>query len=360
MRFSLMLLAAAVLLMHFQWAGAPYSVTYQSQFIVPAGKTYHVENFTHANATAYAVFVGGIPYAILLPSPTSGKFEPETDLAKLLPLIESYYRSLGYSPEAASGLDNAHQKILGIRDTRKKGEAACRVLTGTDRSPCFDFLSCQRACYSVTSFCMPIALGSGRTFIHTISEFENATKALDSAYEDESSAYGAWKNGSTALSMWNYLHSIELVNKAATRASSSYLYNWYSYCFQPDYSLSALTLIELEAQKAYKSGSPFLSLAEYSKAAAEFSSQGVQLRLASEEAFNQSLEQNLTAIRGQAGTGGNATAPPEEAAPSGSQQQPDGQAAPGILLLAFGAVLALILAAALFLYMKRTRRKGLK
>ena len=272
-------------------------------------------------------------------------------------MLGEYYRSKGYSPSAADGMDSAHQEILGIKDTRKPGEGKCRVLLGTDRSPCYDLLSCQRACYSVTSFCLPIALGSGKTFINTMSEFENATVALDSAYENESAAYGIWKNNSTALSFWGYLHSIELLNKAATRASSSYLYSHYSYCFQPDYSLAALTSIQLAAQKDYQNASRFLTLADDASAAAEVTRIGIARRLASELAFNESLEANISKLRGKPANQSNTSLPPatpQEQATAASIQQPQQPA--GIAVLAIGAALILILAAVLIIHLKRKRR----
>lgn len=350
-----MLLLAAFI--PFAFAEVPYSVTYQAGFILPGGAGYTVDGFAYGNNSTFILLWNGQPYAVFLPSAQPGKFEPVVQADKIAAMLQEYYLSNGHSPSAAAGLDVAHRKILEIKGARKSGEEKCRLLLGTDRRQCFDFFSCQQACYSVTSFCLPVALGADRPFINTMSEFENATAALDSAYTNESAAYGEWKNNSTALSLQGYLHSIELLNRAATRASSSYLYDWYSYCFRPDYSLANLTVIQLEAQRDYKSAVPFLSLGEISQTAAKFSSEGVQRKLASELAFNLSLEASLSRLQNHPANQSNASLPsaqyPEQAT-AASIQQPQQPA--GILVLAIGAVLILILAAVLFIYLKRKRK----
>ena len=339
------------------FAEVPFSVSYQMGFMLPPRADYSVDGFAYGNDSTFIVLWKGHPYAIFLPSAQPGKFEPVADEKKIAAMLGDYYLSNGYSPSASDGMDAAHQKIMGIKDARKIGEEKCRVLLGTDRSPCFDFFSCQRACYSVTSFCLPVALGADRPFINTISEFENATTALDSAYAYESAAYGEWKNNSTGLSMQNYLHSIELLNKAATRAHSSYLYDWYSYCFRPDYSLAAITAIQLDAQKDYRNASRFLTLADDASAAAEVARIGISRRLSAELAFNLSLEANLSRLQNlSASQSRNGTLPPAspEQATAASIQQP--QEAAGIAVLAIGAALILILAAVLIIYLKRKGR----
>lgn len=348
MRLSaLLLLLAASMLPSF--ADTPYSVAYQASFIVPKGFDYAVVNSTLNGSSAYIVLSSNQVFAVLFPGALQGKFEPSTDAAEIERALQSYYYSLGHSPDAALGIGEVHAKIRATERTHKAGEAACRVLLGTDRFACNSFDSCQKACYSVTSFCLPVALGADRPFINTIWAFENSSIGLDAAYREEEAAYSAWQNNSTAQALGSYLESIGEINRAATAASQSPLYDWYSYCFRPDYSLSNLTNLQIDAQRLYSNSSRFLSISYDAWAASQFTLDGIKKRLQSELEFNRSLRANLSAKQ-------NLTAP---AAPSSSQQQPASQQAQeGIIALAGGALAILIIAAALLLYLAKKRRRA--
>ncbi|GEM_PF-1407828 len=234
-------------------------------YAVPEGKSFSVYNFTHNNETTYAIVSGEEVYAVLLEDFPHVMPYAMADEGELYPALEAYYLSTGKSAEAANQFPSIHQGILSIADIHRQGETKCRVLTGTDRTECTSFETCQKACYSVTSFCLPIALGSGRVFINYIWEFENDSIALDKAYENEKTAYSLLEEDFTSQNMEDYVLSLEEINRAATKASSSPLFYGYSFCFSPDYSLSIITNLQLTAQKAYKSASPFYSLNETAK-----------------------------------------------------------------------------------------------
>jgi len=152
------------------------------------------------------------------------------------------------------GMENASTAYLD-------GEARCRVLTGTDRYECHDFDSCLLACYSVTSFCQPIALAVGRPFINEIWKFENSSSTLGDAYKTEAQAFENLSSNASDYNVRFYLYSIDRAEWAAQTAASSQLYYGYSYCFQPDYSLDALAKLKRAAHDYYSSAGPFLKLA---------------------------------------------------------------------------------------------------
>ena len=118
-------------------------------------------------------------------------------------------RGIGLSPDAVDQFAAVHQGIISISNEYKEGVAKCRILTGTDTRPCTDFESCQRACYAVTSFCLPVALGAGRTFVNVIWGFENDSTALDIAYAQENSSYAVFSSSKTKENMAAYLSSLK-------------------------------------------------------------------------------------------------------------------------------------------------------
>ena len=223
--------------------------------------TMGTQQFTFRNRTAQAMIVDNtVLYAFFAPvAPYSTTLAPLTQQQDILEADRSYYSSLGYSPGALSALPGVHQGILSIRDSRLAGEAACRILLGTDRNPCTNFTTCQYACYSVTSFCMVEALGAGRDFINLVWDFENNSILLGRAYDAENSSFAAYSQDSSPQSAYAYLQSLYNLNTAATSAASSPLYTWYSYCFSPDYSLANLTSLQLSAQDAYQNASHFFN-----------------------------------------------------------------------------------------------------
>ena len=273
-------------------ANAPFSVTYFASFALPNHGSYSLDSTIFENQTEYIILSGGKIIAVMVPTQSAGKYSPAKNSDEIGSIMQSYYYSLGYTPQAAEGLSAAHEKILAIQGRRKAGEQKCRVLIGTDRNSCTDFPSCQVACYSVTSFCEPVALGAGRVFINTIWEFENNSRALDAAYANEDAAYASWSGNRTAQTMASYLSSLDAINRAATQASASPLYDWYSYCFKPDYALADITAVQLSAQKDYMNSSRFISLPDDIGMVMRYTLSGLQNQMDYEISFNKSMEGN--------------------------------------------------------------------
>src|SRR3989338_191864 len=180
-----------------------------------ASQGYSLKEFPYANGSAYAIVSGGEVLSIL-----SGEVPAAvlTEPAEVEGALSAYYVSLGHSPEAFDSFLSLHDDVAAIRNNRKAGEAKCRILTGTDRHECTTFEGCQQACYSVTSFCLPVALGSGREFIEIIWAFENNTRALDAAYENEDRRFAALSSARDGDSSLAYLSALFEVNRAATAA----------------------------------------------------------------------------------------------------------------------------------------------
>jgi hypothetical protein len=263
MRFSAVILSIllAIAIGHAAQPAYPFS------FFVPQNASYYLTKFTHEDQTAQALIVNGNTlYAIFMPKTTySTNIEPLTDKQQIASALRSYYSFFGYSEDAVKSFSSVHGGIAATANASKPGENRCRILLGTDRHMCVDFVSCQKACYSVTSFCQVVALGSGQPFINLIWQFENDSRALDRAYAQEQEAYAAFAQNPSANASAAYLLSLQNLNVAATRAASSPLYYDYSYCFQPEYNLSEMTSLQLAAQRAYKNASHFYLIPVYSE-----------------------------------------------------------------------------------------------
>ncbi|MEM4347955.1 MAG: hypothetical protein QXN37_00055 [Candidatus Anstonellaceae archaeon] len=221
---------------------------------VPENMSYKVENFTYDRAVVQAVVVEGQLYAFL----ENGN--PVLDIQKIQEMLRSYFIWQGYSPTSILEFEKIHSDIVKIKDARKPGENQCRVFVGTDRNPCTNFDECQKACYSVTSMCQPMAFGGGKPFIYAILDFENQTKMLDAAYEKEEQAYQQLSSNPSRQTVEAYLLSLQEINKQATKASSNQLFDYYFFCFTPDYALPNITAAQLAAQKAYANLSRFFEI----------------------------------------------------------------------------------------------------
>ena len=253
---------ASIALAFLVFAAVPLAETYlqlYGHYAVPEGANFTIEDFSFQGTPAYAIVSGGEPYGIFVrssPQPRAVTGEKELQSA-----LYSYYVSEGYSPRPISELGTIHGGIKNASTAYLDGEAKCRVLTGTDRYECHDFDSCLLACYSVTSFCQPIALAVGKPFINEIWKFENSSSTLGGAYGIESQAFENLSSNASDYNVRFYLYSIDRVAWAAQTAASSQLYYGYSYCFQPDYSLDTITKLKRAAHDYYSSASPFLKFA---------------------------------------------------------------------------------------------------
>jgi hypothetical protein len=317
---------------------------------VPSNQSFAVHPFPYAGTTGFVVLSNGEAYAVFASGVPVLEGQPLTDAANIEGALAAYYSSQGYSPNLT--FSDVHAGIESVSDNYQPGEAKCRVLTGTDRTKCIDFESCQRACYSVTSFCQPIALGTGRVFIDEIWKFENSSLGLDKAYLGEQVAHSALPDGITHEEALAYLDSLVTLNRAATQASNSQLYDAYSYCFEPDYALPVITNMQLYAQKAYAKSRPFFTLSQDAQLVRQRTLDALERKKASEPppAANETDESALQ----------NATVPggsEEPASPPQSSSLSDNGSA-DLLPLAGAAGLALIFAAAIYAALSvRKKRK---
>lgn len=228
-----------------------------ASYAVPSNQSFSIQQFPYKGATGFAVVSEGEVYAHFASGVPILEEQPLTGTAQIGDALSAYYLSQGHSQNLS--FSDVHAGLLSVMANYEKGEAKCRILTGADRTACTSFETCQKACYSVTSFCQPIALGTSRVFIDEIWKFENNSIALGEAYLNESVAYRAFADGITQEEAHAYLDALVGVNRAATRASNSPLFDGYSYCFEPDYALPVITNMQLSAQKEYAQSEPFFT-----------------------------------------------------------------------------------------------------
>lgn len=332
---------------------------------MPQGVPYSLLNFSHMGATAYAVASGGEIYGIFWPNQASSGYFL-SDSGSIADALRSYYLSQGYSPDALSSLSAVHAGINRTQVAHKRGEAKCRQQTGTDALPCNSYETCRTACLG-TPFCPNFAAGGKPgEFIHYLLDFENNSAALSLAYENEGAAYLAVAEKASQYNALAYLSSLGSLNKAATRASQSPLYDAYQYCATPDYALASITGLQLIAQRAYQNASKFYSLGGEAVKVANRTVAGIVLmegRKAAREAEaalqNASANASADAPVGLPAnlTGGqNASAPSPQGAPSSPLPNPS---LPGVMFFAAGALaIAAIAGLTAFAVMRKKRGKG--
>ncbi len=265
------LFCAFILLSFILLSGAASAITQNSaailefaSFAVPHGAQFSIQPFPYRGSDCFAVVSGGEIYGIFESGLPLFEDTPLTAPDDIENALTAYYAYQNYSPNIT--FNDVHAGLLSVMANYHKGEAKCRILTGTDRTACTSFETCQKACYSVTSFCMPIALGTGRAFVNEIWKFENSSKLLGAAYLNESVAYSSLQDGITYGEAKAYLDTLISLNRAATTASKSALYDGYSYCFEPDYALPVITNMQLTAQKRFAQSEPFFTLTEQAMA----------------------------------------------------------------------------------------------
>ena len=318
-------------------------------FAVPHGAQFSIQPFPIQGSDSFAVSSGGEIYGIFVSGIPILEDRPLTAPDEIESALATYYSYHNYTPNVT--FSDVHSGLLSIMANHEKGEAKCRILTGTDRTACTSFESCQKACYSVTSFCLNIALGSGRAFVNEIWAFENDSRTLDAAYLNESVAYAAMQDGITLGEARAYLDTLIGLNRAATTASKSALFDGYSYCFEPDYALPVITNMQLTAQKRYALSEPFFTLSE----------KGKQVRSRTLAALDAMSEQDRDERAAQAAKdaalaeqGAPAQQNPAQP-PSAPQPAPD---ASSIVPIAAAGALILAFAAGAFLLVRSHRKKA--
>ena len=349
-----LLLALALMLL----APSAHALTANSSAIssfasaaIPANQSYSVQQFPFSGSQDYAVISGSVVYGIFASGVPILEDTPLTAPDELESALSAYYISQGYSSNIS--FSDIHAGIASVASNREKGEAACRVLLGTDRIPCTDFESCQRACYSVTSFCQPVALGAGRVFINEIWKFENSSRLLTEAYLNESLAYNALSGGVTPAGANAYLGSLVEVNRAATAASKNALFDGYSYCFAPDYALPVITNMELAAQKRYAGAAPFFTLPDDAMQVRQRTNAALANE-ASQQADSQAAADARAAANSSSAQASNSSSQSDRDAPAPAVSQ----GATALYIAAGIGLVALLGFAIIFIYLK-SKKKGL-
>jgi len=232
--------------------------------VVPPGIGFSVENFTCGEKTAYAIVSYDEPAAFFTLNKSQGEIfpgiRPITDITAIADGLNCYYIENGHNPNITGYFSKIHSEIAVLEDDDDRGETGCRILLGTDMRKCVSFETCQEACYGVTSFCQPVALGAGRKFIEEIWAFENSSRALNAAYSAEKEAYSAFAKNTSKEMALAYIDAINETLAIAERAAGSPLFYDYSFCFSPDYPFYSLYLLKTRAERQYQDSSVFYNI----------------------------------------------------------------------------------------------------
>ena len=324
-------------------SGAASAITQNStailefaSFAIPHGAQFSIQPFPCRGSDCFAVMSGGEIYGIFESGLPIFEDQPLTAPDDIENALTAYYTYQNYSPNIT--FNDVHAGLISVMANYQKGEAKCRILTGTDRTACTSFESCQKACYSVTSFCMPIALGTGRAFVNEIWKFENNSKLLGAAYLNESVAYSALQDGITYGEAKAYLDTLIGLNRAATSASKSALYDGYSYCFEPDYALPVITNMQLTAQKRFAQSEPFFALPDKAMAVRNRTStaiEAISLQQRDAQAAQAAKDAALAAQKAADAAAQNSSAPSAQPAVQADSGFPIALAGAGLLGIIF-------------------------
>ncbi|GEM_PF-4718038 len=287
---------------------------------------------------AYFAMRGGVMVAIAkstgnngsVPALVAGKAEIER-------MLKKHYAADSSLVGAIRAAKSAHEAVQKFSLSREPQEGACKILIGTDRNKCDSFDSCQYSCYSVTSFCFPIAIGSGRYLIESIWALENQTKSLTSSIDDEKRAFARLDGNFTYQNLIAYRNSAGAVNRAAGIALSNEVIGWL--CPVPEYDFAGLTIAQSSLEGAAEKMAPLEGVPAEASAYAEYASKEIekaretQAAIAAAEAAK--LAQNNSAKENPANASAAAKAPQQESA----QIQPVWLLASFLLLAAIVGVL---------------------
>ncbi|VVB57885.1 Uncharacterised protein [Candidatus Anstonella stagnisolia] len=189
-----------------------------------------LENLSYSQALLngsqyYLLFSNQTPIAIF--SLQGQKIPLLRTQAQILPVLLAYYNLGDAQGQALSALSQGHASILQFQSAAAgQGVADCRRITGTDTHACDNYEDCRFACYSVTSYCYPIALGSGKSFIDEIWAYTNNTAYMGSAIAAEQAAYSAASSSPNNQTFSAYLRAFWNASRIANELENSVIVNW--------------------------------------------------------------------------------------------------------------------------------------
>jgi hypothetical protein len=207
-------------------------------------ESFTTEEMLLGNEKYDAVLIdGGISFIV---QEKDGEFALVTDEGSIKSVLLKYYEKNGITYDLLEGVDAVPSLLSSFNTSRQPGEDDCRVLTGTDKYPCTDRLSCQQACYAVTSFCQPVALGSGWAFLDEILAFSDSTRKLDEYATQSDPLFEKFSKSKSLSDLDALLELVTDVNIETTGINQNGLFSDYSFCRPVDYDMTSI----LKAQKA--------------------------------------------------------------------------------------------------------------
>ncbi|MDE1798175.1 MAG: hypothetical protein KGH63_02105, partial [Candidatus Micrarchaeota archaeon] len=197
----------------------------------------------------YLVYVNGSAAGFIIASPSLlGGYDVRllTDPAELRTTLSKYYQQADARSTAGRLLDQAHAQMLLFNRSRTLlrlgydnppgqvgGEDACRKLLGILDHPCSDYDTCLKACFASTSFCQPMAVNLGPSFINQMGAYQNGTENLTAAFAGQETAYQAASSDLSAARISDYRRSIQFVINAEAALAAHPFNGWL--CALPHY-----------------------------------------------------------------------------------------------------------------------------
>ncbi len=212
----------------------------------------------------YLVYVNGSPAGFITASPSLlGGYDLRllTSSDELRAALAQFYQQTDARATAGRLLSEAHAHMLLFNSSRTllrvgydnlpgqyAGEDACRHLLGMLDHPCTNYDSCLKACFASTSFCQPLAVNIGPSFIAQMGAYQNGTENLTAAFAAQESAYSHAQSDLTAARLADYRRSIQLVINAESALSSHPFNGWL--CARPHYDNASIATAQKDLDLA--------------------------------------------------------------------------------------------------------------
>jgi hypothetical protein len=227
---------------------------------IAGNQTFTYLNFTPDNVSAYyLVSMGGEEKFLVWVHPVlpmEGLFvaaEPVLEESHAASILAQMYSSNGADISALLQLGQTHALVQKFSASRKSDERKCDIYLGLDEHNCTDFDSCQKACYSRTSFCQPLALGIGRPLIGAIMNYSDGKRNITSLLETEEVIYALLMANQSAGNFDAYWQAVLAIDANAGKINSNPLFTAYQLCYPINASAlsAAKQLLASMRAKAY-------------------------------------------------------------------------------------------------------------
>ena len=132
---------------------------------------------------------------------------------------------LGCTFALSESVEKSYSAVLDYELEFEK-DVECLRMMGLEKELCGSYDSCQKACYSSTGFCMPIALNIGQPHIYDVWRYSNMTKNIRDAIADAKNSYFRLQEESDSSNFEQYKNNYQKIIDADGELSRHAFEGW--------------------------------------------------------------------------------------------------------------------------------------